>query len=85
MSKWIVQVLGTPDAEFEISVLREGHRSVGHSWGWFDEGKLLIAHNGCPIVFPFEKSAWSGLIKVAEDVASKLNVAQLKAAMAIER
>lgn len=72
--KWIVHTKGAAGEEgFEISVLREDNTHGQRSYGWFDKDKLLISHNGGPCDWPVIPLVWDMLVKVAEDVAKRMN------------
>lgn len=72
--RWIVKVFGRAGAEsFEISVVRSDNEHGQKSYGWFDENKLLISHNGGPCHWPVIKPVWDRLIKAAQEVADELN------------
>ena len=74
MSKWIVNIKGEANSEcFEISVLREDNRHGISSYGWFNESKLLISHNGGPCSWPLIDKVWDKMVKLADEVATELN------------
>lgn len=74
MSKWIAHIKGEAgDKSFEICVVKKDNTHGFKSYGWFDENKLLISHNGGPCHWPLEKIVWDKLVKVAEEVAEILN------------
>ncbi len=74
MSKWIVNSKGKAgDRGFEISVVREDNKHGIASFGWFDENKLLITHNGGPCSWPLHTLVWDKSIKLAQEVADELN------------
>ena len=76
MARWIVHTKGGPNKEaFEVAVVREDNAHGLKSYGWFDETKLLISHNGGPCQWPVTASVWNGLLGVAELVAAELNSA----------
>lgn len=71
---WKAQVLGDPNGEsWEISVVRTDNIHGQESWGWFDERKLLISHNGGPCRWPLAPGLGPLLVQVAEAYAAKLN------------
>lgn len=71
---WVVDTKGGPNEEaFEIAVVRSDNEHGIRSYGWFDENKLLISHNGGPCRWPVTQMVWDELIGVAERVAAKLN------------
>lgn len=77
MSKWIVHTKGGSDqSSFEIAVVREDNRHGISSYGWFDQNKLLISHNGGPCRWPVTKSVWGRLVAVAQAEADALNSAE---------
>ncbi len=74
MNKWIVNVKGGPGKpSFEISVVREDNEHGIASYGWFDDNKLLICHNGGPCPWGVTSRIWNGLMALASVVASELN------------
>jgi len=73
-AEWIVNIKGDAECEnFEISVIRKDNHHGIQSYGWFDENKLLISHNGGPCQWPVIKPVWDMLINVAALTARKLN------------
>ena len=71
---WIVNTKGGPNRRsFEVSVLRENNRHGIASYGWFDESKSLISHNGGPCQWPVPDRVWTGLVKLAHEFAEELN------------
>lgn len=77
MSQWIVHTKGGPDREgFEIAVLRTDNLHGYNSYGWFDENKLLISHNGGRCQWPVIPLVWDKLVRVAQEVADELNRAE---------
>ena len=74
MGDWVVNTKGGPDkSSFEISVVRTDNEHGISSYGWFDEDKLLISHNGGPCQWPVTPRVWEGLVELATAVASELN------------
>lgn len=72
--KWLTQVLGDPDSgSWEISVVREDNYHGRKSWGWIDENKLLVSHNGGPCIWPLAKGLGSKMVKLADDLRDELN------------
>ncbi len=74
MNKWIVNVKGRLGDNFEISVVREDNEHGILSYGWFDDNKLLISHNGGPCPWSVTSRIWNGLMELASVVASELNM-----------
>ena len=71
---WEVHTKGGPNQSgFEISVIRSDYKHGHISYGWFDENKLLISHNGGPCPWPVTDFVWHKLMIVAEDTANELN------------
>ena len=72
--KWEVQIFGEKCSKaWEISVIRSDY-SHGHaSWGWFNERKLLVSHNGGPCSWPIVEFVWDEQIKIANALCNKLN------------
>ena len=75
MDKWLVQIKGRKCSDsFEISVVKRSNKHGRLSWGWFDDDKLLISHNGGPCHWPLIKVVWDKMVKLAHEVADELNV-----------
>ncbi len=74
-AKWKVQVHGEAGSKsFEISVINsQAVDRVQIHYGWFDERKLLITHNGGPCSWPLKPIVWDRMIKLAQEVADELN------------
>lgn len=71
---WKAQVFGDVNGEaWEISVVRSDNEHGQKSWGWFDDRKVLISHNGGPCSWPLAKGLGPLLVKVAEKYAELLN------------
>lgn len=68
-----------PSAAFEICVIREDNEHGKKSYGWFDENKLLISHNGGPCHWPLTKKVLGKLLIVALNTAEELNAEELRA------
>ena len=74
MSPWIAHAKGGPaSSSFEIAVVRENNTHGIASYGWFDERKLLVSHNGGPCRWGVTKPVWDKLIALAEYEAARLN------------
>lgn len=74
---WKVQVHGQRcSTAWEISVIHKDSESVQFSWGWFDDKKLLVSHNGGPCRWPICGFVWDRQIKIAEELCKKLNAGQ---------
>jgi len=72
---WEVCIKGGPNKRsFEISVIRSDYKHGHASYGWFDENKLLISHNGGPCDWPVTVSIWDRLVGVAKDTVNELNL-----------
>jgi hypothetical protein len=72
--KWEIQIKGKAESSsFEISVIREDYIHGHRSWGWFDDNKLLISHNGGPCMWPLIQTVWDKMIVLAQEVAEELN------------
>jgi len=75
VGKWIVNIKGKANSSaFEISVVREDNAHGIRSYGWFDEAKLLISHNGGPCSWPLTERVWNKMVKLANEVADELNL-----------
>ena len=71
---WKVHVFGAAESpSFEISVVRTSNTHGQRSYGWFDDTKLLISHNGGPCMWPVTKDVWARLLRVAQETADDLN------------
>ena len=74
---WEVQIFGKPCGEsWEITVIRQNNQHGHKSWGWIDENKLLISHNGGPCHWPLIRPVWDRMIQVAHEVCQELNAAE---------
>ena len=74
---WEVQVKGKACSKFwEISIVRQGNQLGHESWGWFDDNKLLVSHNGGPCHGPLIRPVWDRMIRAAHEVCDELNVAE---------
>lgn len=72
--RWVVQVFGEKCSKhWEISVTRIDHSMYGRSWGWFDDGKLLVSHNGGPGEWPIAEFVWERHIRTANALCYWLN------------
>jgi hypothetical protein len=71
---WEVEAKGECcSSSFEISVIRKSNEHGHRSFGWFDDTKLLISHNGGPCRWPLTEKIWDKMIVLAEEVAAELN------------
>lgn len=71
---WVAQVKGNPYGNsWEISVVRSDNEHGQLSWGWFDENKLLISHNGGPCRWPLAPGLAPLIVEVAHRYAEMLN------------
>ena len=76
---WKPQVKGDVNGkQWEISVVRSDNEHGQKSWGWFDDRKILISHNGGPCTWPLALGLGDMLVKVAELYSSKLNEANIQ-------
>lgn len=74
---WKVQVKGERCGDsWEISVVRENNKHGQRSWGWFDEHKLLVSHNGGPCHWPLLPFVWDQQIAVANELCRQLNAGE---------
>ena len=72
--EWEVQIFGERcSGSWEISVVRSDNDHGRRSWGWFDERKLLISHNGGPCRWPVKGFVFDQQVALAEEVARRLN------------
>lgn len=80
--QWNVNVKGAAGEEsFEISVVRSDNEHGKISYGWFDERKLLISHNGGPCHWPLTQFVWDRLVAVAEETAAHMNAEMANVAL----
>lgn len=77
LGPWEVQIKGKPcSGTWEISVIRQGNLHGHESWGWIDENKLLISHNGSPCHWPLIRPVWDRMVQTAQEVCQELNTAE---------
>lgn len=75
---WIVHVKGNVDGgSFEICVARTSNDMAKRSWGWFEQDKLLISHNGGPCDWPLAPGLGNFMIEVANRYCDMLNRGQM--------
>jgi hypothetical protein len=67
---WVVNVIGSPDNNSEISVAREDDWQGKRGLGYISDTKLLISSGH------ITKVVWDKLIKAADEVAAELNAAR---------
>lgn len=70
---WIVDLKGGPDEYFEIAVVRSSNSHGIKSYGWFDERKVFVSGSGGPCHYKVDQFVWDRLVKVAEELAERLN------------
>ena len=71
---WVVNIKGEPGSRyFEISVVRTSNMHGQASYGWFDDNKLLVTHNGGPCSWPLTERVWNKAVTLANEVALELN------------
>jgi len=76
-NKWIASVKGQCNSgSWEISVLRADNEHGQRSYGWFDENKLLISHNGGPCHWPICGFVFEQQVIIANEVARRLNAGE---------
>ena len=74
MDNWKVCVKGTRCGEtWEIAVVRKDNAHGQKSYGWFDERKLLVSHNGGPCRWPVVGYVWDANVAVANELCRRLN------------
>lgn len=64
---WVVNVIGKPDNNSEISVIRDIDWQGKRAHGYISDTKLLICSGH------ISKVVWGKLIKAANEVANELN------------
>lgn len=78
MAKWVVSIKGdVTGTSWEIAVVREDNAHGLASWGWFDDSKLLVSHNGGPCNWPLAPGLGHTMIEVADEYCRALNNASL--------
>lgn len=71
---WKVQVFGKRcSSAWEISVVRSDNEHGQKSWGWFNNRKLLVSHNGGPCSWPVVGFVFDQQIKIANELCRRLN------------
>jgi len=71
---WEICVKGKKGSKaFEISVVRKNNIHGHRSYGWFNDAKLLISHNGGPCTWPLTERVWDKMIVLAKEVVRELN------------
>lgn len=71
---WVVHTKGqAKQCPFEITVLRQSNQLGIHSYGWFNESKLLITHSGGPCPWTLNQWVWDEQLKLAQRYADHLN------------
>ena len=74
MAAWLVQVRGNVNGgAWEISVVREDNAHGRASWGWFDDRKLLVSHNGGPCSWPLAPGLGPVMVEIAHKLCDHLN------------
>lgn len=74
MPKWIAQIKGDVNGDsWEISVVRDDNKHGQLSWGWFDDRKLLVSHNGGPCNWPLAPGLGPIMVEIAQRLADYLN------------
>ena len=77
MAVWKKQVKGKRGSDsWEISDVREDNEHGQLSWGWFDENKILISHNGNPCDWPMAGYVFDQQLVIADEVARRLNAGE---------
>lgn len=75
INQWEVHIKGKKcNEDFEITVIRKNNKHGHLSYGWFDDDKLLISHNGTSDDCPLTEKIWNKMIKLADEVAEELNL-----------
>lgn len=76
-AEWTVQVFGERCSRaWEISVVRQSNEIGQRSWGWFDDDKLLVSHNGGPCHWPINGFVWDQQIAIAKELCRRLNAGE---------
>lgn len=74
---WEVQVKGERcSSGWEISVVHADNEHGRRSWGWFDEKKLLVSHNGGPCQWPICGFVFDEQIRIAKELCRRLNAGE---------
>ena len=72
--EWLVNVKDNRKHDsWEISVVRADNAHGLKSYGWFDEDKLLVSHNGGPCKWPICDFVWEQQLKIAQELCARLN------------
>lgn len=72
--RWKVNIKGEKgSSSWEIAVIREDNKHGFESYGWFDERKLLISHNGGPCHWPIIGTVWDRQVELAYEICERLN------------
>lgn len=73
--RWLLQIKGDVNSDsWEISVVREDNIHGKLSWGWFDENKLLVSHNGGPCSWPLAPGLGEKMIEIGNTLTRQLNL-----------
>lgn len=71
---WVVSVFGKQgDRSWEISVVRADNAHGQKSYGWFDDSKLLVGHDGGPCHVPICDFVWNRHMETANALCAHLN------------
>lgn len=72
--RWVVNAKGSRGSDsWEIAVVREDNAHGIGSYGWFNDTKLLVSHNGGHCHWPILGWVWDQHIAIAEQLCEKLN------------
>lgn len=75
--QWLAQVFGERGSQsWEISVVHSENSHGRISWGWFDDAKHLISHNGGPCNWSISGYVFDQQVAIAEEVARRLNAGE---------
>lgn len=73
-NEWKVQIKGERcSGSWEISVVHIDNIHGQRSWGWINNKKLLVSHNGSPCDWPICGFVWDQQVLLAEKLCAKLN------------
>lgn len=74
MDDWRVQLLGDMHSDsWELSVVHKDNRHGQASWGWFNERKHLVSHNGGPCHWRIHPILVDKLMQIAKELELFLN------------
>lgn len=74
MEKWKVKIKGERCSDsWEISVVHIDNEHGQISWGWFDDMKYLVSHNGGLCHWPICGFVFDEQVRIANELCRRLN------------